>query len=340
MEVQPKTDRPIQSCLNTRAVISVICWLYAILTLTLWAFLRLEGDRWWPATMILFGPKWFWGVPLAVLFPAALWRSRRSMWLLLSAGVVLLVPVMGFCIPRPQLTSASVHDVHTRIVTCNIHGDASSFVALSKLIADQNPDIVALQEWSERDAMLFENSRWHVHRDGELFLATRFPILSTKDLSQGHWPGTGSVEVYDIDTAIGQIHIINARLASPHQQFADLIHRSPDAPAEVDANSLMRRQQAEMISSYVQTLHGPVIIVGDFNTPCDSAVFRESFSGFTDAFSVRGFGLGNTYHARWTRVRIDHVIFNADGHCEMCRTGPNVGSPHRPVIADLKWALP
>ena len=42
------------------------------------------------------------------------------------------------------------------------------------------------------------------------------------------------------------------------------------------------------------------ILAGDFNLPVDSAIYREYWSGYRDAFSDAGWGFGYT---EWPRVR-------------------------------------
>lgn len=78
-----------------------------------------------------------------------------------------------------------------------------------------------------------------------------------------------------------------------------------------------------------------MILAGDFNTPGESAIFRDAWHGFRDCFNVAGWGLGYTFYGGKTAVRIDHVLINRDWRCRSCRIGPDVGSPHRPVLADL-----
>src|SRR2546423_1531418 len=34
------------------------CWLYLGITVAVWLFLHFAGDRWWIATLLLFGPLW------------------------------------------------------------------------------------------------------------------------------------------------------------------------------------------------------------------------------------------------------------------------------------------
>ena len=51
---------PWESCLRLyRAVVGV------------WAVLWFAGDRWWFATLMLFGPRWVYAAPMAVLVPLA-----------------------------------------------------------------------------------------------------------------------------------------------------------------------------------------------------------------------------------------------------------------------------
>ena len=82
---------------------------------------------------------------------------------------------------------------------------------------------------------------------------------------------------------------------------------------------------------------GPVLLVGDFNTPPESVIFRRVWSGYANAFSDAGWGWGYTFRTRRTAVRIDHVLVGGGGRATTCWVGPDVGSPHRPVVADVAW---
>jgi endonuclease/exonuclease/phosphatase (EEP) superfamily protein YafD len=79
-----------------------------------------------------------------------------------------------------------------------------------------------------------------------------------------------------------------------------------------------------------------VILGGDFNTPCQSALYHREWSGFSDAFNAAGLGTGHSYFGLGASVRIDHLLSAAGWRCIRCRVGPDVGSPHRPVIADFE----
>jgi vancomycin resistance protein VanJ len=79
-----------------------------------------------------------------------------------------------------------------------------------------------------------------------------------------------------------------------------------------------------------------VVVLGDFNTPTDSASYRESWSPFTNAFSAAGFGFGNTHFTEKTAIRIDHVLLGPGWTCRRAWVGPHVGWGHRPVVADIE----
>ncbi len=149
--------------------------------------LRFGGDRWWLATILLFGPRWFFAVPLPFLTVAAAVFWRRGLWLLLVTTAVLLVPIMGFCfswrcIVHPQRSEY-------RVLTCNVGGQDFSESALIDLIGQIRPDFIALQECQDPRALSTIDNYYIIHR-GELIVASRFPLQVTDELSGYHPPHT------------------------------------------------------------------------------------------------------------------------------------------------------
>ena len=53
-------------------------WLYAIVMVGLLVGMAILGERWWPMTFVLFGPRWVTLFPLALLVPLALVARRRG----------------------------------------------------------------------------------------------------------------------------------------------------------------------------------------------------------------------------------------------------------------------
>lgn len=298
-------------------------------------------DRWWPATMISFGPRWVFALPLAVLLPAALAVRRRLAWACLLAGGVVLFAVIGFRLPWQRIRAGTGGESRARIrlMTCNIHRHAADPAALAAVVAEANPDVVAIQEWTSRDESVFAwSGPWHTRRDGELFLASRYPIVRADDLVGGRWGPAGAAVCCQLQTPGGIVPVISLHLASPHNAFDAVLHRDPSGPAAVAENSGVRRQQSQTIGRYARDAGPAVLVAGDFNTPDDSPIFRESWGDFADAFLAAGFGVGSTYHARLTAVRIDHALAGPGWRCRRCWVGPDVKSPHRPVVAEWERA--
>jgi endonuclease/exonuclease/phosphatase (EEP) superfamily protein YafD len=78
-----------------------------------------------------------------------------------------------------------------------------------------------------------------------------------------------------------------------------------------------------------------MVIAGDFNLPVESAIYRQHWGRFRNAFSETGFGAGFTKHTRLFGVRIDHILSSKDVDPVRSFVGKDVGSDHVPLIADF-----
>ena len=79
---------------------------------------------------------------------------------------------------------------------------------------------------------------------------------------------------------------------------------------------------------------------GDFNLPPDSPMLAPLRRRFRDAFAEAGRGYGYTYPSRLPWVRIDHILAGRHWTIDRCRVGPDLGSDHRPLIAEAVLADP
>ncbi len=313
------------------ATVALLGWLYLICILAIWLFLRLEADRSLLGMIVVFAPRWVLVLPLIALFPLALMFNRRCIWILTSAAIVACFPLMGLCIPWKSFISADDGRSTIRVLSCNIHHHAVDTFKLSSFIAAAHPDIVVLQEWMPiYQTAIFGADNWTVITSGDVCIATRFPIHRVKEL-----PKSTAVE-YAIETPAGMIEFLNVHLSSPHLALRDTVLGRPNGKPDLEKNLANRRDEARELNRVTQGISAPLLIAGDFNLPSDSAIFYENFSRFSDAYRTAGFGFGWTYYSRWTTTRIDHILGNGHWDCRRCWVGPQVGSPHRPLVADLE----
>jgi endonuclease/exonuclease/phosphatase (EEP) superfamily protein YafD len=94
-----------------------------------------------------------------------------------------------------------------------------------------------------------------------------------------------------------------------------------------------------VLSREVEKTSGPVILAGDFNATrwsSKSAPLRHA--GLKDA------SYGKAPGATWMRanplisIPIDRLLYGGEGmHCHRFEIGPELGSDHRPLLAEFVW---
>jgi hypothetical protein len=229
-------------------------------------------------------------------------------------------------------------------MTCNVNVQSLDESQLAQLVSDSKPDVILLQEWPcSRGRLPRLDGSWNFQhdRDSELLVASRFPIVKSEDFGDENWADWGGSAVrYDIDAPGGMMHVFNLHLASPHLPFQAVIEGKPSGAAKLKMHLAVRSEQSQRLSEIIARTGGAALVAGDFNTLCQGSIYHTSWSRFTDAFSTAGLGLGHTYFADGAAVCIDHIMMGADWKCRRCWVGKSVGSPHRPVIADLERIVP
>ncbi|MCG8468870.1 MAG: endonuclease/exonuclease/phosphatase family protein [Gemmatimonadetes bacterium] len=336
------SDRYLRSA-RTRLgrIVWASCWAYLGIVLFSWGFLWTMGDRVWPATIALFGPRWLLLLPAFVLGPLAI-GQRAVLSAVVVAALVVLGPVMGFQMGWRGWFAGGSQPGDLRVVTFNAEGglaiDAERF---EELIRDV--DVVAIQECNPGIPLLLESLEgWHFENSrGSLCLASRFPIGRADQ--QEHEAlrragGSGWVIRYRIDTPSGPIELTNVHLDTPRSGFEQLRRgRIPEGIEEMGSNSITRDLESRRARRWANDGNDPRLIVGDFNMPTESAIYRRHWGDLTNAYSTVGVGFGHTRYNGWIRVRIDHILTGDGWRTVSSRVGPDLGSDHRPMIAELRW---
>jgi len=325
-------------------VISAASWAYLLVIITVTLLLRLAGDRWWPATLLLFGRRSYSLWPLIILIPAAVYLRRRMPWILSISAIIAVWLLMDLCIPWRRALVHRQSNIRVRVLNLNVHGFDVPSDVLAHFVNQTNPDLLFLQDAQSRTlAEALKWGGWNTLHNGNslLAVASRYPIRETGNLTSSIWRFPIVATQYEVDTGHGKLQVFNVHLESPHDAFNSALAGDGNAAALIQANSSIRLMQAMLLAAKAQSTTDPVIIAGDFDTPADSPLWRQAFGHhFTDAFEVGGFGFGWTYDHGPSRSRIDHIVMGNGWECRACWVGPDLGSSHRPVIADLQWNAP
>ena len=323
---------------RTTVIVGSSIYLYFLAVLTVGILVQWAAERWWFTTLLVYGPRWVWAVPLGILVPAAALVRPRLLLVLLVAVVVVIGPVMDFRVTPSALLTKSSKGTNVRVLTCNVDDSNLDANALDCLVAETQPDVVSLQEWRPGpESIIFGQSGWHVRVDGELCLASRYPILEVDILSAEELGGNGAVGCYNLRTPGGILHFVNAHLATPRDGLQEVIDSRWGGISALRANTSMRWHESDVASRWASEACGPLLLAGDFNLPVESAIYGQYWAQFSNAFSAAGLGLGHTKFTRWHGVRIDHILAGPGWRFRQCWVGPDVRSDHRPLIADVEW---
>ncbi len=104
-----------------------------------------------------------------------------------------------------------------------------------------------------------------------------------------------------------------------------------------------RREPLRRLAAIVNEWHSrrePLIVLGDFNTPQDSAHFGGLRSQLTNCFEMAGRGFAETWPSFLPVLSLDQMWVSSDWTPLLCRHFWTLQSDHQPVVVDLQLASP
>ena len=311
---------------------------YLVALLLLAALVFWPSERLWPVTLFLFGPRWVFVLPLALLLPAAAFVDRRFAAALVVVPALLAEPLFGLSVPWGRLVArSSSSSPRIRVATWNVGGGGVERGALDALMTVEAPDVVVLQESGSE--VNEATPGWYRHVGGGVSVLSRFPILgvAARDSSDvWRMAGSGAIVRYTLDTPLGRLDLTNVHLETPREGLEAILRFGPGAASELDAKNAQRLIEARLAREWVDASASPLrLVAGDFNTPVESQLFRDHWRGFRDCHSAAGWGFGFTKHTRRIGTRIDHVLAGPGLECLGARVGPSHGGDHSPLVVEI-----
>jgi endonuclease/exonuclease/phosphatase (EEP) superfamily protein YafD len=328
--------------------------------LALAGLLWTSGDAWWPATLILFGPRWLLALPLVLAILVAAARRRWGTLLgLAAAGGLTAWLLLGVCAPL-GLPGVGTSDA-VRVLTLNVCDDYVDGAGLLGLIDHEEPDVILLQEYLDDPPLSELQSRgYEVSRHEFLATASRYPIVTASVFNV-------SQETVLLRTTLrvrgSPVDVINIHLPSPTDGISAVLRdptwRNSAGVATLERITNRRRQESRVARQWIDELSGPCWIGGDLNLTVESTIYRRDWGDLANSFSQAGRGLGWTRVLSWGDVaeladieswpdgwtwlkrvscfgaRIDHMLTTADWRAVSARVGPPLRSDHRALLVEL-----
>ncbi len=295
------------------------------------------GDRWWFATVLLYGPRWIYALPMAFFLPAAFLWHRRLLWLLGFYTVIIVLPIMGLNVPMGVFTRTA-ESATFRVLTYNIQRWSVTAEEFSELLKEVNPDFAAVQECAPSRWIL--PPQWHVKRSRTSLVVSRYPIVKF-EISKRRHDVNGIYCV--IDTPSGLIGFFCVDLLTPRRALSRLLDEKKvfdlSQTDYAQRRIAQRWHESEGLARLVKAYTGPILIAGDFNLTVDSNIYRDLWSDYQNAYGETGFGFGYTKRTKINifryNSRIDHILSSPELRPVRSWTGPDMGSDHLPLIADF-----
>jgi vancomycin resistance protein VanJ len=323
---------------------------YALGTLLVWGALWTTTDRWWLTSLVAYGPRWALLLPFPLLLLPALrdLRAKQPLLvvLLVSATVITALPIMGFHYawrrPVPDHSPLPI-----RILTCNVDGEGARQAAFGRLIRELQPQIVALQECASFSAAGWPGE-WHAERAGQLLIASPYPLLDVRalrrELPPSRWPPVNALRAV-VQLPEGPVTVCCVHLRTPRYALDQLLSRktllAPRQAAAIRMETVYRQIEIQEILAWLEDVDGPLLVVGDLNTPPESWLIGKWRTGFSDAFAQvgRGYGYTKLTEHRGLRygTRIDYIWCGKGLQAVRAWVDAEIGSDHLPLLADVQW---
>jgi endonuclease/exonuclease/phosphatase family metal-dependent hydrolase len=327
-----------------------------------------------------FWPVAFFGLayPFLLLFNLiflAYWLFRKSKWALLPAiaiiaGWNILNKNIGLHLPSsddPKNVDA------VRVMTYNVHNfkrygaknDISTKHEILDIIAQQQPDVIGLQEFYTRNHgqydMLdsiqkilrcnnyyFEAIRSNKDEAIGIAMISKFPIVAHGFIQLADKSSENQCLFIDVKKGaqtirVYSVHLQSIRFDPDDYRYLSSISKQnkPDVGSakrlgtKLKIAFIKRSQQVFKVKAHANACAYPYVISGDFNDTPSSFAVNQMCKGMKNAFREKGSGLGRTYNGSFPNYQIDYIMASKQFNVVNYNIVEKRLSDHYPVYSDL-----
>lgn len=279
-----------------------------------------------------FRVQYFWMLTLLAPMLLVLRRPGYATAAGLLAGVN-LATIVPLYLPEawldrgPQPTVAAKGDVPLSVLTFNVRGSNASYAEVAAYLKQQRADIAVVLEvtpaWSHA---LQQLQRQYPHQQHEP-RTDNFGIALISRLPWEH------VETFY--TSRDGVPSIRATFQRQGARWT-FVGTHPVPPGSA-ATSAARNEQLVALADLLQTEQGPLILAGDLNVTSWSPYFSDLLHTANLRDTRQGRGVQPSWVSRipLTHLPIDHILVSPGIVVQQRSVGPDLGSDHRPVVAEL-----
>jgi len=212
-------------------------------------------------------------------------------------------------------------------MSANLAGKHETAKWVNKALTSRKIDFAGFQEIRIDLAEKFKPKGWKLHCQTGLCFTSKHPFENIK-INKTNFP----VSLYKIEIKGRSEYLINVHLETPRKAFTNFSLATPFDSFKENVNK--RYHEAKQVKLLIEK-YKPAFVVGDFNMPVESAIYKENFSTLTNAFDVSGVGFGHTKFTSLHGVRIDHILTSKMYFPLKTWVHFDVGSDHNPIISNI-----
>ncbi|MCW5748766.1 MAG: endonuclease/exonuclease/phosphatase family protein [Alphaproteobacteria bacterium] len=267
----------------------------------------------------------------ALLVAAGVWwlfDGPGNAWLASAIGLVAVVNVATVLAEHRYRAPATVADdaATLKVAAFNLLFLNRQYDRGRDWVLREQPDVLVFTEVTDRwaatiDALGDLYPYRAVRLTGFVTMVARRPWTSLEVVA-GPRPRQGLL-VARFDVAGTPLTIIGAHPASPIR------------PHTVRA----RDRELDLVARLAREAPGPVAAMGDFNATPWSAPMRRLVRTSPLRYADLRASTWPTSLPRWLGIKIDHIMLGKGCAVVEYKTGPELGSDHRPVVATIRCTL-
>ncbi len=304
------------------------------------------------------------------------WIFRLKSYLLLSLICILIgwkILHYNFGFHNNIADGPKSSDTHIRIMTYNVHGftnltsfgDVPTKKKILRLINEQQPDIISIEEFYTRrkgqfkiidslkeilhtDQYYFQSFNTQATDAAGLAIFTKYQIINTGFIKLSNNNSDNQVIFADLKSnnkifRVYCLHLQSIRLQDEDHKYVDSVSQNGTANirsskrigSKLKLAFIKRSQQVAIIKSHAAQCPYPYIFSGDFNDTPTSFAVNQMKNGLKNAFDEQGSGLGRTYNGDVPNFQIDYIMVSPQFDVINYKIIEKRLSDHYPVRSDL-----
>lgn len=304
----------------------------------------------------------------------AYWLLRKSWWVFLSLGAILigwqvLNNNIGFRLPSTKVEHRD--STMLRVMNYNVHSfksyeqnnNSSTRHDILQIIEHEQPDVIGFEEFFSKKQgpyAMVDSIKKVLNTDRCYFkkilsggqglaVFTKYPVIDSGTVWINEHQSLNQCIYLDqkkngITFRVYVVHFQSISFQPQDYKYLDSVSKkgktdmqgSKRIGSKLKHAFLKRSEQVAIVKRHMAACPYPFVVIGDFNDTPSSYAVNEMAKGLKNAFREKGSGLGRTYNGDFPNFQIDYILASKQFNVLTYCVIRKKLSDHYPVYSDLQ----